>query len=546
MNNPLLSITNSTKLLKPLIPYRISLNTSITKKQNQQSKTLVVKSNSKSITTTLTNSTVSVVRTRRNNNGGFEETTTFKQVGRNGQGKAVLLCALGYWVQGSRCFPWLALNFHMSHCLNLKPSTLQLVQYSAILPMVAKPFYGVLSDVLYIGGARRVPYISIGVVLQGLAWSSLAIFPGAREVLPLLMGFVLLSNFGASITEVAKDALVAEYGLRYQMNGLQSYALMASAFGGIIGNLFGGYCLLKTPPRTVFLAFTALLSLQLIVSLSSKEESFDLSQIREVSQERSLVFGIVKKQFSDLMGIVQVDEISQPLTWIVASIAIVPLLSGSVFCYQTQVLNLDPSVIGMSKVIGQLMLLCFTVVYDRYLKTLPMRPLIHIVQLLYAFSILFDYILVKQINLAFGISNKTFVLCFSSVAEILAQFKILPFSVLLANMCPRGSEGSITAFLASTICLSSIVSGFAGVGMANLLGITSKNYTNLPAGILIQSLAALVPLWLLHYVPISVHELEKEAKRSVSKRSRRNRRIGRVVGQEIFAYRRERETEAQT
>lgn len=348
------------------------------------------------------------------------------------------------------------------------------------------------------------------MLLQGLAWGSLAILPGAREVLPLLIGFVLVSNLGASIAEVAKDALVAEYGLRYQMNGLQSYALMASAVGGIIGNLFGGYCLLNTPPRTVFLAFAALLSLQLTVSLSSKEESFGLSRIREVSPEKSSVLGILKKQFSDLLGIVLLDEISQPLTWILASIAMVPLLSGSVFCYQTQVLNLDPSVIGMSKVIGQLMLLCFTVVYDRYWKTLPMRPIIHIVQLLYAFSILFDYILVKQINLAFGISNKAFVLCFSSVAEILAQFKILPFSVLLANMCPQGCEGSITSFLASTMCLSSIVSGFAGVGMANMIGITSKNYTNLPTGILIQSLTALVPLGFIHYVPMSEPEFEKE------------------------------------
>lgn len=385
-------------------------------------------------------------------------------------------------------------------------------------------------------------YCVVSVLLQGLAWGSLAIFPGAREVLPSLMAFVLLSNLGASIAEVAKDALVAEYGLRYQMNGLQSYALMASAVGGILGNLLGGYCLLKTPPRVLFLAFTVLLSLQLTVSLSSKEESVGLPRIREASQETSSVLGIVKKQFLDLMGIVKADEISQPLTWIVASIAMVPLLSGSVFCYQTQVLNLDPWVIGMSKVIGQLMLLCLTVAYDRYWKTLPMRPLIHTVQLLYAFSLLFDYILVKKINLALGISNAAFVLCFSSVAEILAQFKILPFSVLLANMCPGGCEGSVTSFLASTLCLSSVVSGFAGVGMANVIGITSKNYTNLPTGILIQSLAAMVPLWFIHYVPMSEPGFEKEGKRAMSKKSRRNRRVGRVVGQEIFAYRRERET----
>ena len=74
----------------------------------------------------------------------------------------MILCAFGYWVQGFRCFPWLALNFHMAHYLNLHPSTLQLVQNTSNLPMVAKPLYGILSDALYIGGAHRIPYISIG------------------------------------------------------------------------------------------------------------------------------------------------------------------------------------------------------------------------------------------------------------------------------------------------------------------------------------------------------------------------------------------------
>lgn len=379
----------------------------------------------------------------------------------------------------------------------------------------------------------------LSVFLQVLAWGSMATFQGAREVLPSLMACALLSNLGASITEVAKDALVAEYGQRYRINGLQSFALMASAAGGILGNLLGGYLLLRTPPKISFLIFTAVLSLQLVVSLSSKEESFGLLRMTETSS----VSRSVKKQLSNLKEAMQADEISQPLIWAVASISMVPLLSGSVFCYQTQVLNLDPSVIGMSKVIGQLMLLCLTVVYDRYLKTLPMRPLIHVVQLLYALSILLDYILVKQINLGVGISNEVFVLCFSSLAEILAQFKILPFAVRLANMCPQGCEGSVTSFLASSLCLSQIVSAFLGVGLANLIGITSSNYSNLPSGILIQSLAALVPLCFMHFVPMSEAVIEKQVKRGTSKRSRRNRRVGRVVNKETLGYRQERESE---
>lgn len=72
------------------------------------------------------------------------------------------LCGLSYWVQGFRCFPWLALNFHMVHALRISPSTLQLVQSCANLPLVAKPLFGVISDAVYIGGAHRIPYISFG------------------------------------------------------------------------------------------------------------------------------------------------------------------------------------------------------------------------------------------------------------------------------------------------------------------------------------------------------------------------------------------------
>ncbi|KAM1610475.1 hypothetical protein ACFXTN_020872 [Malus domestica] len=87
----------------------------------------------------------------------------FPQLGRQ---QMLFLCGFGYWMQGFKCFPWLALNFHMAHNLQMHPSTLQLVQHSTNLPMAAKPLYGVLSDALYISGAHRVPYISIGGQLQ--------------------------------------------------------------------------------------------------------------------------------------------------------------------------------------------------------------------------------------------------------------------------------------------------------------------------------------------------------------------------------------------
>ena len=67
------------------------------------------------------------------------------------------------------------------------------------------------------------------------------------------MACVLLSNLGASITEVAKDGLVTEYGQKHRITGLHSYAFMALAAGGILGNLLGDISYSKAPPK-IFLA----------------------------------------------------------------------------------------------------------------------------------------------------------------------------------------------------------------------------------------------------------------------------------------------------
>ncbi|XP_020536704.1 probable folate-biopterin transporter 8, chloroplastic isoform X2 [Jatropha curcas] len=380
--------------------------------------------------------------------------------------------------------------------------------------------------------------------LEILSWGPLAFIPLAREALPILLACILLGNLGASVAEVAKDALVAEYGQKHKIRGLQSYSFMALAVGGILGNLLGGYFLMKAPPKNVFLIFSYLLSIQFAISLTAREVSLGLSRTSDQKLAKESIWENITKKLSDLKMALGEDIISRPLTWIVASIAAVPVLSGSIFCYQTQCLNLDPSIIGMSKVIGQLMLLSLTVLYDRYWKGVPMRKLIASTQVLYASSLLLDVVLVRQINLRVGIPNDVFVCCFSGLAETLAQFKLLPFSVLLASLCPKGCEGSLTSFLASTLCLSSIVSGFLGVGLASLMGITAGDYSRLPVGILIQFILALLPLGWIHYVP-SQSTVEKNRKRGISKRSRKVRRIGRVVLGSIYFYRRERESEAQ-
>lgn len=96
---------------------------------------------------------------RKRDKGGDNDSSSG---GNESEGMRKLLLGLGFWVQGFRCFPWMAVNFFLKDGLKVDPSTLQILQSSANLPMVAKPFYGILSDSFYIFGQHRVPYIAIG------------------------------------------------------------------------------------------------------------------------------------------------------------------------------------------------------------------------------------------------------------------------------------------------------------------------------------------------------------------------------------------------
>lgn len=323
------------------------------------------------------------------------------------------------------------------------------------------------------------------------------------------MACILVGNLGASVTEVVSDAVVTEFSRTQKAGVLQSYAFIALAAGSLLGNLSGGYVLLKTQePKIMFATFSVLLGFQLTLSLctketlpSTQETLANTSRNTRSRLVRNSLASNLRKQFSNLMMAISEDRIFYPLTWIMTSFAVVPILSGTMFCFQTQHLKLDPSIIGLSKVVGQIMVLSLTVLYNRYLKRIPLRHLIAGVQMLYAVAVLSDYALVKQINLMLGIPNEIHVLCFSALAEAIAQFKVLPFSVLLSSLCPPGCEGSLFAFFTSGLVFSAILSGVFGVGMSTLIGVSSVDYSNLPLGILLQSLAALLPLGWISFVP---------------------------------------------
>ncbi|KAF6169420.1 hypothetical protein GIB67_021423 [Kingdonia uniflora] len=252
------------------------------------------------------------------------------------------LLGFGYWVQGFRCFPWMAVNFYLKDGLNVNPSTLQLLQNSVNLPMVGKPIYGIVSDAVYIRGQHRVPYIAIGVFLQAFSWLAIGLLPSSSISIIIITLFLLLGNFGASIVEVANDALVAETGEQKpeaandalvaevgkqkhvsSARALQSFVSVAASAGGVLGNLIGGITIARFSPRIIFLAFSFLLVIQFFITVPISEKSLNLPKS---SSSNSIL-----KQLSLLLTALKKPEIAYSMIWLATSYAVIPVLTGSMF-----------------------------------------------------------------------------------------------------------------------------------------------------------------------------------------------------------------------
>jgi folate/biopterin transporter len=335
--------------------------------------------------------------------------------------------------------------------------------------------------------------------------------PSSTSIFSITL-YLLLSNLGASIAEVANDAIVAEVGKQLTSSSkssqptssgeLQSYVWMASSAGGVLGNLIGGIAIDRCSPQTIFLFSGLLLALQFFITISVRESSLNLP--------KSAADAGIRKQLSDLSVALRKPEIAYSLTWFAASYAMIPALTGTMFFYQTQYLKIESSVLGLSKVFGQAAMLLWSIIYNRYLKSVPPRKLISAIQVLMAVFMISDVLFVKGFYRQMGVPDSAYVVIFSGLLEVLFFFKILPFTVLIAQFCPPGCEGSLMAFVMSAIALAFIVSGYLGVALASYVGVTGNDFSGLPLGLLIQAVCTILPLYWSSCIP---HYVKSKSRR---------------------------------
>ncbi|KAF9609063.1 hypothetical protein IFM89_012503 [Coptis chinensis] len=460
----------------------------------------------------------------------------------------------GFW--GFRSFVWTAVSYQLKDRLKLSPSASQLLFSVVFFPWSIKPLYGILSDCIPIKGKKRIPYLVISTVLSLFPWLILGLKASLRSSHGPLMIFLTAQNLGSAMADVVIDAMIAEAARSERAafaGDLQSLSWSAMALGGICGSLLGGYALSNLQIDTIFLLFSVLPSIQLL-SCGLVEEDYVGSKVQlelansnshqengsgsisdtelniaidskatlrrkrgnknnKTRQDKTTkfeekdgllgvqLFQSIKSATYSLCRAFKQPIILRPMAWFFLAQVTFPNLSTVMFYYHTEFLDLDPSFLGTSRVVGWLGLMIGTFIYNRYLKRMRLRRILVWAQLGLATLSLLDFALVHRLNVAFDISDKLMVLCGSALADAINQLKFMPFLILSGQLCPPGIEGTLFALFMSINNLGSTLGSFVGAGVSSTLNISSGSFDNLQLGIAAQIICTVIPIVFLFLIP---------------------------------------------
>jgi folate/biopterin transporter len=398
-----------------------------------------------------------------------------------------------YFVQGILGLARLAVSFFLKDDLGLSPAQMGALTGIAAIPWIIKPLFGFLSDGLPLFGYRRRSYLILSGLLGSLSWLVLATMVNSVWGVTLTL---LVTSLSVAVSDVIADSVVVERAQQESLRkagSLQSLTWGTAALGGLITAYFSGLLLEQISTRTIFVITACF---PLLVSFSA----FLIGEEKPALPSLKNPLANTKNQLQQLGQTIRQKSILLPTIFIFLWQA-TPSADSAFFYFTTNELGFEPEFLGRVRLVTSLAGLIGIGLYQKFLKTIPFRPMLGwctVISCLLGFTSL---ILVTHSNRAIGIDDHWFSLGDSLVLTVIGQVAFMPVLVLSARLCPKGIEATLFALLMSIWNLAGLTSQELGALLTHWLGVTETNFDYLAPLIIITNLTTLLPLLLLNWLP---------------------------------------------
>jgi MFS family permease len=310
------------------------------------------------------------------------------------------------------------------------------------LPFLLKPLFGLIADLRPIAGRRRKPYLVASAIVATIGFGALAV-QTQYFYLGILIPLVL-ANFGIAFSDATCGGLMVEDGkARHQTGAYQAIYIGAGYLSIVVSELGGGWISGHWSYKTIFMV-TALLSVSMLGSTAMVHESSEyrprqgalagLLEFMKTQKFWALCFTLFLWNFYPFLGTVQ-------------------------FYYQSEVLKLSPTMIGVMGTVGAFA----GVLGAATFWTLSRRPDSR------------SFVIYGPATMALINTGYLFYIGPGAVAlvEALFGFSIVFFRLalfdLVAKSCPEEAEAASFALLLGLVDLAMFASNTIGGKLYDLL-----------------------------------------------------------------------------
>jgi folate/biopterin transporter len=423
--------------------------------------------------------------------------------------------------QGLASISELAVSYFFKDALKIEPAKLSQIMSFISIPWMIKPIFGLITDLLPMCGYRRKVYIILCGLLNVLCWTCMATM---NQDVSSATALLLLINLGLSFSTVVGEAIVVELSqLSKEDSSKTKDYVSLFFFCKYVGALFSAYMkgllVEKMNIRGVFL-IASILPWLLVISglvlmedsikksthstygtIGSQETNAETSPSNSSDTSHSLI-----KEFCEFMC---KKYVIIPTIFIIVFMA-TPSYNDPFFYFLTDELKFTPTDLGKISFFSTLATLIAIWMYQQYFKSCNFKMMITIGSILSFIFSFCGYILVLRFNLKLGISDYLLVLVSNSFLSMLGELILMPMLALAAQLCPKNLEGTVYSLFMSALNFGGILSGLNGSFLTTMLGITSKDYSNLYLLILISNIVSLAPLPMLCCIDNSYFQPEFE------------------------------------
>lgn len=384
-------------------------------------------------------------------------------------------------------------SFHMSQLAASAAIGLSLA------PWLAKPVLALMTDTIPINGLRRKPYI-IGsaainaVSLSLIAWAAMHHFGGF--ILPLFL--LTLRTFGRAMIDAAAQGLLLE-DCRSTDNDLivdqSKTSVLISRFqaahrlGQFVNVCASGLVMATSTLEPIYFTMAAVHLGTMLIAWHTDEQPVQMESSSSTDQSFiGTVIDVLPRKFNELKSAVaEKPAFTNVLEYTFLSVA-VPSYEAPITYYFLDARHFTPGQLSIVNIVQTTGSLIAPVLYATLFQRSKYSTLMIGLTIASIPATLMPIVITSGLAVHWGLNEVLYASLSAFTLTVVNDLALLPANVLIAQLAPKGLEGSAFSLLTVVEGTGRVVSNVISATMPYGLGAVAPKYTNMTLYIIICTL----------------------------------------------------------